>query len=257
MQSNLSLTLDEMESICELYHQILNLADAFNLVLTELPRMLEKLSKKDKSSLHFLRTYLAIMLGETSGASVNVQTMAKAEGVTERTIQRDLKKLKDLQVVQTMRASINGRWGHPGSRTTTRQGAPSVIRRSNPKLSNHPVLNQDTVDGVRSLMNVENVLFRMPAFRTAYEQIASFPIKIAPYIQVLMEQLQKIPEMNDIMVRLRMTSPPDLEELQHVIAEERVQTAVLYRRVFIDEEMLPVEEEQRLSAYSPTPEGGG
>lgn len=247
MAATLSLTNAQLETLCQTYHQTLELASGLEWMESEFSELIREFSKPDTPQLRVLRTFLMILLREKWGGFVDVHTISQAEKISERQVERDLTLLREAQVVQRIETASKGKWAVPGSRMTKR-GRPPAPLVVNPALRGDYVNYKVNARGESSheFVSAAKFLQNSPGFRSAIERILSAHMKIGPYVLAFMEEAKKIPEINEIVKRYHLEPPSDVSRFKYIVAKEIARTALLKSQILFDEEGLPREEERRL-----------
>lgn len=226
MEPRLSLTSEELEVACMLYYSVIQSADAIEEMLREIPSLTGGIAKKNVRQLHLLRTQLR--LGISAPRPLKSASLRKIPNFpSERTIQRDLAKLRDLQVIVETSPKGKGQWGHPKSRTTT-YGHPASEYLLNPMLIGNPLANYslDTKTG-KLYRKVFKLLLGTSGFKDAMARTLETFLKMMPHVPAMVQSFRAVPELDNLPQIKDSDFPPStLERIASIIPEELVQMTI-------------------------------
>jgi hypothetical protein len=255
MPAVLSLTCQQVERLCEEYHQTLTLASSLEMIEEKLAKQTKRLRKSDVHRLRPFRTFLMIVKKEVQSRQegggeegLTTKGLARKHHRTTRTIQEDLARLREFQLIQA-NPTGRGRWGKPKSRTTG-SGRPPLLYVMNPQLRGRDyIMNDDVQPSDRKFLSLtEKLLLRMPGFVSASERICDAFLNIVPQLSEFMNVAnENIPELRELLSLLKYDKPPaGLERLSYMIGAEIAASGMLELRIPIDGETLSFEERRRL-----------
>ena len=229
MAPRLSLTPQQLEIACEMYHQLLELAAAIEMWQKKLPQLTEKIATTELGQLLPLRIFIQSIINR--GREATSKDLGRMLGnIGDRRIQRHLDRLRQSEVlVRRPGEKEEGRWGEPGSRPESSGGRPPYRYTLNPFIARDYMTN-DYVDNEtrRSLYLAEKSLSQTHIFMEVMARMFEVFQKIAPQLPAFANAARKIPEIDQLERKLGYeTPPPGLEKFTAMIPEELASQAIL------------------------------
>jgi hypothetical protein len=236
-----------MEILCETYHQALAAASALEMSQKRAAELTKTLGKSNARGFRLLKIF-AMIVRSREGLKTKDLSGALRQHVSGRTMQADLARLRELQLVQT-KPIDKGKWGKPNSRKTTAGGRPPVLYVMNPQLRwRDYIINDDVAPSDRKFFSLaEKLLLSMPGFKSANERLMDALLDVLPQLSNFMNAAQKSRELRDVLLQIGYDKPPPgLDRISFMIGEEIAANARSELRLPIDGETLSMEERRRL-----------
>lgn len=250
----LSLSSEKLEMICEMYHQMLEITQIFEMLDKRLPALIKRVVEKGSPKLLFLRILLRFAFARRFEAtSRELLGLLNLKGISRRTVQRHLARLRGSRILvaePTMRAK--GQWGVPYSRRII-LGRMPLRYGMNPLFVSYYVTSDFVDDETRRfLWFAERFLLGTSAFKQCFGRIMAALFKTVSSCDPsgFTKFASKIPELASLVARMQGTqrSASWMRALTFVIPEEVASSAALTMRILIDGEELPLAEAKRLGA---------
>ncbi|MGA3297954.1 MAG: hypothetical protein ABSD41_10950 [Candidatus Bathyarchaeia archaeon] len=210
MSSKLSLTVGQLEILCEMYYQVRQFTIEYEGLVKELPHIVKAIkSKKTTAPKHLLR--LRIFLNFAFDQTLETDTadlfgQLDVEPKKRRTVEREISRLRISNILLAKKSEkTKGRWSNPHSRNSE-SGRPAYRYSLNPLLIRDYVTNDYVdIEARRFLTFAEKFLLGTPAFKECYERIwtAHYGMITSPEFAEFIDIAQRIPEIDSLLKRVQ------------------------------------------------------
>lgn len=217
----LSLTPSQLEILCQMYHQIMEVTSDIEIAQRELSQLTDKVVKASPSRLLPVRVSFNLAENWTRWVTAR-QLHAKLKDYSLRNLRRYLARLRKSQFVVTRLE--RGLWAVPGSRPGE-SGRPPLKYSLNPQLMGD-YITSDSVDEktLRFLSLAEKFLLETATIKECYARTMTAALEMASsseFSAFMDVARRKIPEIERLLARIEKSNGFDKAEQAKTISKLR------------------------------------